>query len=75
MPWIVEHGGDAFAKQGIPPTPPTRAASGTSGTKLMGVSGQVRTPGVWEFEAGITLRDLVYGYGGGPLAGPQGQGA
>jgi NADH-quinone oxidoreductase subunit F len=35
----------------------------------MGVSGQVRTPGCWEFEPGITLRELVYGWGGGPLPG------
>jgi NADH-quinone oxidoreductase subunit F len=69
VPWIVTHGGDAFAKQGIPPDPANPKSLGTSGTKLMGVSGQVRTPGLWEFEAGITLRELVYGYGGGPLPG------
>ena len=69
VPWILEHGGDAFAKQGIPPDPANPKSLGTSGTKLMGVSGQVRTPGVWEFEPGITLRELVYGYGGGPLPG------
>jgi NADH-quinone oxidoreductase subunit F len=69
VPWIVEHGGAAFAAQGIPPDPANPRSLGTSGTKLMGVSGQVKTPGVWEFEPGITLRDLVYGYGGGPLPG------
>jgi NADH-quinone oxidoreductase subunit F len=69
VPWILEHGGDAFAKQGIPPDPANPRSMGTAGTKLMGVSGQVRTPGCWEFEAGITLRELVYGYGGGPLPG------
>ena len=35
----------------------------------MGVSGQVKTPGCWEFEPGITVRQLVYGWGGGPLPG------
>ncbi|MCC7138586.1 MAG: NADH-quinone oxidoreductase subunit NuoF [Planctomycetes bacterium] len=69
VPWIVLHGGDAFAKQGIAPDPANPRSNGTCGTKLMGVSGQVRTPGVWEFEPGITLRELVYGYGGGPLPG------
>ena len=69
VPWILEHGGDAFAKQGIPPDPANPRSLGTAGTKLMGVSGQVQTPGCWEFEAGITLRELVYGYGGGPLPG------
>ena len=69
VPWILEHGGDAFAKQGIGPDPANPRSMGTAGTKLMGVSGQIRTPGCWEFEAGITLRELVYGYGGGPLSG------
>ena len=69
VPWIVENGGAAFAKQGIPPDPGNPKSLGTAGTKLMGVSGQVKTPGCWEFEAGITLRELVYGYGGGPLPG------
>ena len=69
VPWILEHGGDAFAKQGIAPDPALPRSMGTSGTKLMGVSGQVKTPGCWEFEAGITLRELVYVYGGGPLPG------
>ncbi len=69
VPWIVEHGGAAFAAQGIPPDPANPKSLGTAGTKLMGVSGQVATPGLWEFEAGITLRELVYGYGGGPLPG------
>jgi NADH-quinone oxidoreductase subunit F len=69
VPWIVENGGAAFAAQGIPPDPANPKSLGTSGTKLMGVSGQVRTPGCWEFEPGITLRELVYGWGGGPLPG------
>ena len=69
VPWIVTNGGDAFAKQGIPPDPANPKSLGTTGTKLMGVSGQVRNPGLWEFEPGITLRELVYGYGGGPLPG------
>jgi NADH-quinone oxidoreductase subunit F len=35
----------------------------------MGVSGSVKNPGLWEFEFGITLRELVYDYAGGPLDG------
>jgi NADH-quinone oxidoreductase subunit F len=69
VPWIVANGGEAFAKQGIPPDPANPRSNGSTGTKLMGVSGQVRNPGLWEFEPGITLRELVYGYGGGPLPG------
>ena len=69
VPWIVANGGLAFAKQGIPPDPANPRSLGTAGTKLMGVSGSVRNPGVWEFEAGITLKELVHGYAGGPLPG------
>jgi NADH-quinone oxidoreductase subunit F len=69
VPWIVTNGGEAFAKQGIPPEPGNPRSNGTTGTKLMGVSGQVRTPGCWEFQGGITVRELVYGYAGGPLPG------
>ena len=69
VPWIIDHGGAAFAAQGIQPDPANPKSLGTSGTKLMGVSGQVKTPGCWEFEPGITLRELVYGWGGGPLPG------
>ncbi len=69
VPWIVEHGGAAFAKQGIPPDPDNPRSLGSSGTKLMGVSGAVKRPGLWEFEFGITVRQLVYDYAGGPLDG------
>ena len=54
MPFIVKNGGAAFAKQGIRPDPQNPRSVGSSGTKLMGVSGHVKTPGVWEFEFGVT---------------------
>ncbi len=69
VPWIVEHGGQAFADQGIQPDPDNPKALGSSGTKLMGVSGPVKNPGVWEFEFGITVKELIYDYAGGPLDG------
>ncbi len=69
VPWIIENGGAAFAKQGLPPDPKDPRAVGSAGTKLMGVSGDVRTPGVWEFEFGITLRQLIDDYAGGARAG------
>jgi NADH-quinone oxidoreductase subunit F len=71
VPWIVEHGGQAFADQGIQPDPDNPRALGSSGTKLLGVSGQVKNPGLWEFEFGITLKELIYDYAGGPLDGHQ----
>jgi len=69
VPWIVAHGGEAFAAQGIPPEKDNPKSMGSSGTKLMGVSGSVKNPGLWEFEFGITVRELVYDYAGGPLPG------
>ena len=69
VPWIIENGGQAFADMGIQPDPDNPRALGSSGTKLMGASGDVQTPGVWEFEFGITVRELIYDYAGGPLEG------
>ena len=69
VPWIIEHGGEAFAAQGIPPDPESPRSNGSTGTKLMGVSGSVKNPGCWEFEFGITARELIYDYAGGPLDG------
>jgi NADH-quinone oxidoreductase subunit F len=56
VPSIIEHGADWFMKQGVASTvggPPSY------GTKLMGVSGHVNRPGVFELELGIKLRTLV----------------
>lgn len=59
IPWIIEHGGAAFAKIG---------AEQSTGTRIFAVSGHVQTPGVFEVEFGTTtFRDLIMGeqYGGG----------
>ncbi|MBN8596798.1 MAG: NADH-quinone oxidoreductase subunit NuoF [Planctomycetes bacterium] len=57
LPSIIHHGAEWFMKQGkvstFPNTPPSH------GTKLMGVSGHVNRPGVFELELGITLRQLI----------------
>ena len=56
LPSILENGADWFCKQGVTSTvggPPS------FGTKLMGVSGHVNRPGVYECELGIPLRTLV----------------
>jgi NADH-quinone oxidoreductase subunit F len=37
------------------------------GTRLYGVSGHVKTPGVYEAPVGITLRELIHDFGGGML--------
>ncbi len=59
LPWIVGHGGEAFAELG---------AEASRGTRMFAVSGHVRNPGVFEVEFGTTtFRDLLYApvYGGG----------
>ncbi len=39
--------------------------SSEGGTKLYGVSGRVKNPGLWELPLGITIRELLYDYAGG----------
>jgi NADH-quinone oxidoreductase subunit F len=59
LPWILLHGGAAFAGLG---------AETSRGTRMFAVSGHVKNPGVYEVEFGVTtFRDLVYApvYGGG----------
>ena len=59
IPWIIEHGGDAFAEIG---------SEKSTGTRIFAVSGHVKNPGVFEVEFGITtFRDLIMGedYAGG----------
>jgi NADH-quinone oxidoreductase subunit F len=52
LPWIVAHGGEAFASLG---------EGSSTGTRLFALSGHVRRPGVYEVEmAKTTFRDLVY---------------
>jgi NADH-quinone oxidoreductase subunit F len=55
---IVDHGGARFA-----------ALGGGRGTKLFGLSGHLRRPGVVEMEVGATLRALIEGIGGGSSTG------
>ena len=62
VPFIVEHGVEWFKSMGCESSikgPPSY------GTKLMGVSGHVNRPGVYECDLGIPLRKLVDEYCGG----------
>ncbi len=59
VPDIVEMGGDAWAALGQLPN--------DGGTRLYGVSGHVKKPGIYEAPVGITLRELIYDLGGGML--------
>jgi len=58
VPSIVERGGAWFAGLG-----------GGRGTKLFGLSGHVRRPGIVEMELGGTLRALIEEVGGGSSTG------
>ena len=56
IPWIVTHGGDTFAGLGV---------EKNGGTRLVGVSGPVNRPGVYELSAGVNLKDVIYNVAGG----------
>lgn len=56
LPGIVERGADWFKAL-------SRCDEG--GTKLYGVSGRVKRPGVWELPIGTTMRELVEEHAGG----------
>jgi len=58
VPWIVAHGGGAFAAMG---------AGRSKGTKAFCISGKAKNTGLIELEMGTPLRDIVFGLGGGIL--------
>jgi NADH-quinone oxidoreductase subunit F len=59
-PAIIRMGGDEYAKLGAP---------GSTGTKLVSVSGHVQRPGNYEVELGMSSREIIYGLAGGPPEG------
>lgn len=50
IPWIINNGGDEFAKIGI---------GKSTGTKLISVSGNVKKTGVYEIELGVPVEEFV----------------
>jgi NADH-quinone oxidoreductase subunit F len=70
---ILENGVDWWKKLGVESTFPGAMAS--YGTKLMGVSGHVNRPNVYELELGIPLRTLVEKHCGGMRNGKKFKGA
>jgi NADH-quinone oxidoreductase subunit F len=73
LPSIVDRGADWFATMGTNSS--FQGAPPSWGTKLMGVSGHVNKPGVFEFDLGIKLRDLVEQYCAGMRDGKKFKGA
>jgi NADH-quinone oxidoreductase subunit F len=56
LPGIVERGADWFKKLSL---------TDEGGTKLYGVSGRVKRPGIWELPVGTPMRELVEEHAGG----------
>ena len=55
IPWIMQHGGQAFADLGV---------SGSGGTKIFSVSGHVERPGNYEVKMGMPFTELLALTGG-----------
>ena len=60
VPTIIAMGGERYAELGV---------QNSTGTKVVSVSGNVRRPGNFEIELGISSRDIIYGLAGGPPEG------
>ncbi len=60
VPDIIEMGGEPWNKL-------SRLSPQDGGTRLYGISGHVKKPGVYEAPVGISMRDLIDEYGGGML--------
>lgn len=60
IPHIVNKGVDWYKSLSV---------SNDSGTKLYGVSGKVKKPGLWELPMGTTIREILEKYAGGMLDG------
>ena len=60
LPYILQRGPARYGQVGLESGP---------GTKLICLSGAVHRPGLAEIPMGTTLRQVIYGVGGGPPAG------
>ena len=60
IPWIVAHGGAAYASIGVKANP---------GSRLFGISGHVTRPGIYERPTGYPMKSIIFDDAGGVLAG------
>lgn len=60
VPWIVEHGGAAYAAHGV---------GRSTGTLPVQLAGNIKQGGLVEVPFGITLRELIEDLGGGTASG------
>ncbi|MBM4044111.1 MAG: FAD-dependent oxidoreductase [Planctomycetes bacterium] len=58
VPLIIDKGADSYVKIGVP---------GNTGTKIFALVGKVRNTGLVEVPLGITISEVVYDIGGGPV--------
>src|SRR5690242_13716108 len=66
IPHIINNGATWFQKLSL---------TNDAGTKLYGVSGKVKKPGLWELPMGVTMRELLENYAGGMQDGLKFRGA
>lgn len=60
VPIVIEKGADWYTSMGTEDSP---------GTKIFTISGDVRKPGFYELELGLTLCELIYDFAGGMKEG------
>ncbi|SVB32828.1 uncharacterized protein METZ01_LOCUS185682, partial [marine metagenome] len=60
LPWIIEHGGEAYTALG---------SEMSRGTKVLSLNTRVQRPGIYEVELGITLRQVIFDLAGGMADG------
>lgn len=60
MPWILEHGGAAYAARGH---------ERSKGTQAFQLAGNIKRGGLLELDFGISLKRLIEEFGGGTLSG------
>ena len=60
--WIILHGGEAFAAMGT---------EQSKGTKVFALTGKIERSGLVEIPMGMTLREVIFGIGGGIRGGRQ----
>ena len=60
VPWIMRNGGAAFSAMGT---------EDSKGTKVFALAGKIAKGGLVEIQMGKTIRDVVFGVGGGIIGG------
>ncbi len=60
VPWIVTHGGEAYAEMGF---------NKSRGTKALSLNSLFNRPGLYEVEFGVTVRHIIENLGGGLRGG------